>query len=68
MSKPKPMIHVHNHGPEQGKGVACPEQLVGECQILATLERLNKTLERLNKLEAMIGKIALILREDMTSE
>ena len=57
MSKPKPMIHVHNHGPEEGPGYLCTEHLVGECQVKAMIERLNK-------LEAMIGKIALILREE----
>ena len=33
MSEDKAMgWQVHNHGPEEGRGVSCPERLIGECR------------------------------------
>jgi hypothetical protein len=26
-------MRVHNHGPQEGKGVDCPECLIGECKL-----------------------------------
>lgn len=26
-------MDVHNHGPEEGEGLACPEYKIGKCQL-----------------------------------
>jgi len=39
---------VHNHGPEDGPGLACPERLIGDCELArlrAENQRLREALE-----------------------
>ena len=39
-------MNVHNHGPEEGKGLACHEQKIGECQLPLVIDLTQPTITR----------------------
>lgn len=54
---------VHNHGTDQGKGLACPEQLLGECEIIRIRQG-----ERAQVLDEVVSILDRYSREPVVAE
>ena len=48
---------VHNHGTEQGAGLACPESLIGECLITEGGEMIEALREECGRLEREVAEL-----------
>lgn len=54
---------VHNHGPEEGPGMACPERLIGDCE-LARLRAENQRLREASS--ALVSELTSMAHDSAT--